>query len=108
MLVIYTIAQFSQSLKAKLQKRDRKGRFAKPLPTPKAVEKNPLATFFYPMSETPWNSRLRTVRVISANDTHLTALEFRPETAKRWQYKKFLQSKVRDFKLQSFNPKSMS
>ena len=106
MLVIYTIAQFSQSLKAKLQKRDRKGRFAKPMPKPSAVEKNPMATFYYPMSDQPWNSRLRTVRVISATPTHLTGLE-RLKSGK-WQYKKFLQAKASGFKVASFNPKSMA
>ena len=100
------ISQFSQSLKAKLQKRDRKGRFAKPLPSSRSVENNPLATFYYPMSSQPWNSRFRTVRVISANYQHLTGLE--RLDGDKWQYKKFLQSKVSSFHIASFNPKSMS
>ena len=59
MITVYTLKAFSRSIRAKLQKRDRHGRFAK----------NPLATFFYPMSD-----RLRYVRVISATPTHITAM----------------------------------
>jgi|ERR1035437_1802755 hypothetical protein len=107
MLIIYTVRSFSQSLKAKLQKRDRKGRFAKRLPTATQIEKNPLATFFYPMSDQPWNSRKRTVRVISATPRYITGLEFQPETSK-WKFKKFLQQKATQFRMASFNPSSMS
>lgn len=106
MLVIYTLKAFSKSIQAKLQHRDRKGRFARPLPTAKQVEKNPLATFFYPMSETPWNSRMRYVRVISATPKHITGLE--KQANGRWKFKKFLQSKATEFRVQSFNPTSMS
>jgi len=106
MLVIYTIRRFSQSLKAKLQKRDRKGRFTKPLPKPSDVEKNPLVSFFYPMSDQPWNSRQRTVRLISSTSTHFTGLE-RLGNGK-WKYKKFLQPKATQFKVVNFNPSSMS
>ena len=109
MLVIYTIRQFSQSLKAKLQKRDRKGRFAKPLPKPSDVEKNPLVTFYYPMSDQPWNSKLRQVRLISATSTHITGLEMtKVGNRTRYQFKKFCQPKVSEFKVQAFNPTSMS
>lgn len=100
-----TISQFSQSLKAKLQKRDRKGRFAKPLPTSKQVEKNPLATFFYPMSDQPWNSRKRLVAVISVNPKYITGLEHQ---GGKWKYKKFLQDKAQEFQIVSFNPSLMS
>jgi hypothetical protein len=105
MITVYTIKAFSRSIRAKLQKRDRKGRFSKRLPTAKQVEKNPLATFLYPMSDQPWNSRLRYVRVISATPTHITGLE---RTNGKWQFKKFLQAKASDFRMQEFNPASMS
>ena len=105
MITIYTLRQFTLSVKARLQKRDRKGRFSKPLPTAKQVEKNPLATFLYPMSDQPWNSRLRYVRVISATPTHITGLE---KQGSKWKFKKFLQSKAHDFRMQEFNPASMS
>ena len=107
MIIVYTIRAFSKSIQAKLQKRDRRGRFAKRLPTAKQVAKNPLATFFYPMSDQPWNSRKRTVRLISATPTHIVGLEFQPETSK-WKFKKFLQDKATHFKVASFNPASMS
>lgn len=84
MLVIYTIAQFSQSLKAKLQKLDHKGRFAKPLPKPSDVT--------------------------TATSTHITGLEMtKGENGKtQYKFKKFLQPKVSEFKVQKFNPDSMS
>ena len=107
MIVIYTLRSFSRSVRAKLQKRNRLGQFAKRLPTAKQVEKNPLATFFYPMSDQPWNSRKRTVRVISATPKYITGLEVQPETSK-WKFKKFLQEKATSFKVASFNPTSMS
>ena len=107
MITVYTIKAFSRSIRAKLQKRDRKGRFSKRLPTAKQVEKNPLATFFYPMSDQPRNSRKRTVRVISATPRYITGLEFQPETSK-WKFKKFLQQKATEFRMASFNPASMS
>lgn len=106
MLVIYTISQFSQSLKAKLQKRDRKGRFAKPLPKPSAVENNPLVRFDYPSSQNYGIPSTRTVRLISSTATHFTGLE-RLESGK-WKFKKFLQPKARNFSVLSFNPGSMS
>lgn len=106
MIIVYTsVRQFSQSVKAKLQKRDRKGRFAKPLPKASAVEKNPLATFFYPMSDQPWNSKLRLVRLISVTPTHITGLE---KQNRGWKFKKFLQARTSEFKVTSFNPKSVS
>lgn len=105
MITIYTIKSFSKSIRAKLQRRHRNGRFAKRLPTPKQIEKNPLATFLYPMSDQPWNNRLRYVRVISATPTHITGLE---KNKGKWQFKKFLQAKAHDFRIQNFNPSSMS
>ena len=106
MIVIYTLKSFSNSIRAKLQKRDRHGRFAKRLPTVKQVEKNPLATFYYPMSKEPWNSRQRYVRVISATPKHITGLE--KLASGKWKYKKFLQTKASQFRMASFNPSSMS
>ena len=107
MLIIYTVHSFSRSIQAKLQKRNRLGQFAKRLPTAKQIEKNPLATFFYPMSDQPWNSRKRIVRLISATPKHITGLEFQPQTSK-WKFKKFLQEKAHSFQIASFNPTSMS
>ena len=106
MLITYTIKSFSRSIRAKLQRRLRNGRFAKRIPTVKQVEKNPLATFFYPMSTQPWNSRKRTVRVISATPKYIVGLEFQPETS-RWKFKRFLQEKAHSFQIASFNPSSM-
>lgn len=74
---------------------------------PSRLRRIPLATFFYPMSTQPWNSRKRTVRLISATPTHIVGLEFQPETSK-WKFKKFLQEKATSFKVASFNPTSMS
>jgi hypothetical protein len=105
MLIVYTLHSFSKSVRAKLQKRDRRGRFAKRLPTVSQVEKNPLATFFYPMSDQPWNSRKRLVRLIAATPKHITGLEHKDG---KWQFKKFLQAKAHDFQVVSFNPSSMS
>jgi len=105
MLIIYTLKSFSKSVRAKLQKRNRLGQFAKRLPTANQVEKNPLATFFYPMSDQPWNSRKRLVRVISANPKYITGLEHKDG---KWKFKKFLQTKAHDFSMVSFNPSSMS
>ena len=105
MIIVYTLRSFSRSVRAKLQKRNRNGQFAKRLPTAKQVEKNPLATFLYPMSDQPWNSRLRYVRVISATPTHITGLE---KQGGKWQFKKFLQAKASEFRMQEFNPASMS
>jgi|FAXJ01.1.fsa_nt_gi hypothetical protein len=107
MIIIYSASvKYSHSLKAKYQERASNGRFAKPKPTVKQVEKNPLATFFYPMSDQPWNSMKRTVRVIAATALHITGLE--QQDSGRWKYKKFLQSKATHFQVVSFNPKSMS
>ena len=93
------------SFKAQMQPRRKDGRFSKPLPKPAAVENNPLVTFFYPMSDQPWNPKKRTVRLISSTATHFTGLE---QTDKGWKFKKFLQPKAQQFHVVSFNPKSMS
>jgi hypothetical protein len=106
MLVIYTISKFSQSIKAKLQKRDRKGRFARPLPKAADIKRNPLVSFFYPMSSRPCDSLMRTVRLISSTETHFTGLEKQADG--KWKYKKFLQPKATAFRVIQFNPKSMS
>ena len=106
MIRVYVISSakgFSQSIKAKLQKRDANGRFSKP------HQNHPLVSFYYPMRETPWNSKLRQVRLISATATHLTGLEVTKVGSKyKYQFKKFLQPKVSEFKVQEFNPASMS
>lgn len=105
MLIIYTLKSFSKSVRAKLQKRNRLGQFAKRLPTAKQVEKNPLATFYYPMSEQPKTARKRLVRVISVNPKHIVGLEHREG---KWKFKKFLQERATEFRVVSFNPSSMS
>ena len=58
------------------------------------------------MSSQPWNSRQRTVRLISSTATHFTGLE--KQDNGKWKYKKFLQPKAQQFKVLSFNPASMS
>lgn len=93
------------SLKAQIQPRRKDGRFAKSLPKPADVEKNPLVKFFYPVRRQPWNSMKRTVRLISSNGVHFTGLE---KTEQGWKFKKFLARKARKFTVASFNPKSMS
>lgn len=77
----------------------------KSLPKPAAIEKNPLVEFFYPMSSNPGNSMKRTVRLISSNAICFTGLE---KTDAGWKFKKFLQPKAQQFRVVSFNPKSMS
>lgn len=94
------------SLKSKRQKRCKDGRFAKPLPKAKDVEKNPLVTFWYPASNNPGFSRGRTVRLISASPAYLIGLELQGDGS--WKYKKFLQHKAKDFGMVSFNLKAMS
>ena len=72
-------------------------------PTP-AIEKNPLAFFYYPMSDQPWNSRRCTVRVISANKDDLIGLESKLDGT--WQFKHFKQSKISEFTME-YAPQSM-
>jgi len=77
--------------------------------TKAAIEKNPLVSFFYPLSSNPGNVKLRQVRLISANPKHLVGLEIvKGEGRTKYHYKKFSQPKVCDLKLEEFNPKSMS
>src|ERR1044071_6168628 len=92
----FTVFVFSQKVQAKAK-------------TKAAIEKNPLVTFFYPQSATPWNSSLRQVRLISATPTHLIGLEVLKVNGRtKYHYKKFCQPKVTSFKIQEFNPQSMS
>jgi len=93
------------SFKAQTQPRRKDGRFAKSLPKPSDVEKNPLVHFTYPSSETPWHMPERTVRLISVTDKYITGLE---RNGKGWKYKKFLKGKARQLNIVSFNPASMS
>ena len=77
--------------------------------TKAAVEKNPLVSFRYPKSKEPWNPTSRKVRLISANPKHLVGLEIiKVGDRTKYQYKKFSQDKVALFKLEEFNPESMS
>lgn len=66
---------------------------------------NPLATFFYPDSGTPWIDKQRNVRVIGANKDYLVGLEILPEN--KFQYKKFCKYKIRNFSLLEFNPSAV-
>jgi len=68
------------------------------------VDKNPRVLFFYPQSKTPWNSQLRNVRVIGANDKYLIGLEISDKN----RFKKFLKSKITDLQLQEFAPESVN
>lgn len=73
-----------------------------------AVEKNPLVTFYYPMSKQPWNSQLRQVRLIAASATHLMGLEMtKVEGRTKYHFKRFCQPKVSEFKIQEFNPSAL-
>lgn len=92
-------------LKAKAQLRRKDGKFAKPLPNPESATGNPMVSFYYPMSSEPWNSKLRVLRVISANGKYLTGLE---RVGGGWQYKKFLAAKAKEMQITSFNPQAMS
>lgn len=115
MIIIYSTKKFHSlvnaklSIKAKLQPRckDGCGRFAKPAPAPKinAIEKNPLVTFDYPRSDSPWEIKPRLVRLISVSSTHITGLE---RVGDKWKYKKFLAPKAKAFKILSFNPQAMA
>lgn len=111
-IVVYSTKQFSRlinaklSVKAKLQPRRKDGRFAKPLPKPSGVEKNPLVRFFY--QKTPTDGKLHLVRLISSTDTHFTGLDLVDMNNDKWQYKKFLADKAKNLKIMSFNPQAMS
>ena len=107
-IIYMPVVQYSHSLKAKYQKRNLNGRFSKPLPTARQVEKNPMVKFFYPSSKTG-QLQHRVVRLISATPDYMVGLEIISDQAKtRYRYKKFCQSKVQHFRLVEFNPKSMS
>ena len=108
MITVYTIKAFSRSIRAKLQHRNRKGQFAKRLPTAKQVEKNPLVRFYYPSSKTGLNT-WRTVRLISATSKYVVGLEITQGKDKpRYQYKKFSREKTGNFSLLEFSPTKMS
>lgn len=92
-------------LKAQLQPRRKDGQFAKPLPKPADISKNPLLSFYYP-TPSDIGYRRRTVRLISATSMYLTGLEM--QNGGSWQYKKYLQTKATDVVVESFNPEKMS
>ena len=79
---------------------------SEPAPKPHPVEKNPLVSFYYPMSNTPWNSRKRLVRLISSTGTHFTGLEQQHDGG--FKFKKYLAPKATEFKVLEFNPQAMS
>jgi hypothetical protein len=89
----------------KLPRRDYRGRFMAATPKPAAIEKNPMAYFWYPASKGGFN-RFRTVRVVSSDAKYLTGLELSPET-ERWQFKKYFQSQIKDLRM-TFNEGAMS
>lgn len=97
MIVTYLLIGPKQFRRNVLPKRDSKGRFVGAKPKTPAIEKNPFAEFYYPMSSQPWNSSYRKVRVISSTANYLTGLEQDPNTF-HWQYKKFCQSKIKFLK----------
>lgn len=76
-----------------------------------AVRKNPLVTFNYPSSKHGGIPVERRVWLISSTATHFTGLE---QTAggkgggTKYRYKKFLQNRATGFRVQQFNPASMS
>ena len=108
MIVIYTLRSFSRSDRAKLQKRNRLGQFAKRLPTAKQVEKNPIVKVWYPSSQDGL-LHPRDVRLISATPQYVVGLEITKNQDKtHYQYKKFSQSRIQHFLMKEFNPKSMS
>src|SRR5512137_1600127 len=74
------------------------------------VEGNPLVSFNYPMSKTPWNSLRRYVRLISANQKYILGLEItaKPDGGQKYAFKKFLASKATNMSLVEFAPQSMS
>ena len=81
---------------------------AKALRNSRAIERSPLVTFDYPSSITG-ELVFRVVSLISATGSYITGLE---RTVKnehpRYQFKKFCQSRIRQFKVVSFNPAAMS
>lgn len=109
MIVVYTLSRLNKSVRAKLQKRNRHGKFVKnkPTATVHSVEKNPLVTFMYPHNgETHTFPLERTVRLISSNSTHFTGLE--RQTNGKWKFKKYLKPKATRFTVAEFRPESMS
>ena len=109
MIIVYSNKKsFETAMKsqnAKKQPRLKNGRFAKPLPKESDLKNSPVVSFSYPRSNAPWNLKDRTVRLISANATHITGLE---QTNGGWKYKKFCANKMRHFNIVSFNEKAMS
>jgi len=67
------------------------------------VKKNPLVTFVYPHSHTGI-PRMRLVRLIGANHRYFIGLDVNDKN----RFKKFLRSKGSNFRLQEFNPESIS
>jgi hypothetical protein len=74
----------------------------KPSPVP---AKNPLVSFYYPMSDQPWNSRQRHVRVIGTNNKYLIGLEIGLDNT--FKFKKFLKPKITRMELLEFSPESV-
>ena len=111
MIIIYSTKKFHSLVNAKLslkaihQPRRKDGQFAKPVPKVNAIEKNPLVTFDYPRSDSPWEIKPRLVRLISVSSTHITGLE---RVGDKWKYKKFLAPKAKAFRILSFNLQSMA
>lgn len=68
------------------------------------IEKNPLVRFSYPSSKEPWTTVEREVRVIGANGTYIVGVQLNDKKG----YKKFLRSKMFNFRLVEFSPESIS
>lgn len=92
-----------KSTKAKVQQAKAKAKAS-------AVAGNPLVSFYYPMSKTPWNSMRRYVRLISANQKYILGLEVtaKPDGGQSYAFKKFLAAKATNMSLVEFAPQSMS
>ncbi len=87
MYVMKSPGQFSEHIKSKTSKKQNK-----------KVPKNTIVSFRYPSSKSPVTYLPRIVQVLSMTPTDLIGLELHPETLK-WQYKKYKQSKMKDFQV---------
>lgn len=68
------------------------------------VEKNPRMSFYYPISDTPWNSSLRDVRVIAVNEKYVVGLQINDKN----RFKRFLKKRMTNVQLTEFNPLAAS
>ena len=71
---------------------------------------HPLVRFHYPDSKQPWVTHLQNLRLISANSKYMIGLEVtvKPNGREKYQFKKFLRSKMGTVDFVEFKPDSMS